>query len=340
MKKLFNLICLDFKLILQDKIALFMALAPALLSFIFLAVIGNAGEGTPRLAVSGDVPLNIVERLETVADIEAVSDYEALEKRINRADSIAGVYMDGEAVAVLTEGNEKEGFAEKNALLVDRALATTPVQFQSIEVERPQNLVLTIVMASILLLGILIAGAVSGFNIVNERESGVIQAFAVSPTGLASYIGIRALSALLLGVVNVALSILIMGKTGLIGQMVCVALASLFMYAIIAVMVGSFADNLIASFAVMKTLMPVFLVIPVISAFVPEKFHFLFYPLPMYWQYESIVRILEGLNPGFALLMIMATGALWFVIVFNLRKKVFNLRMEGVKSCNGIGGSL
>jgi ABC-2 type transport system permease protein len=339
MKKLFTLLCLDFKLILQDKIALYMALAPAILSFIFLAVIGQAGEGTQKLVVSGDVPMEIVERLETIADIETVPDYEALEKRINRADSIAGAYMDGEALVVLTEGNEKEGFAEKNALLVDRALAATPVQFQTIEVERPQNLVLTIVTASILLLGILIAGAVSGFNIVNERESGVIRALAVSPTGLASYIGIRTLSALLLGVVNVALSILIMGKAGLIWQMACVALASLFMYAIITVMVGSFADNLIASFAVMKTLMPVFLVIPVISAFVPENLHFLFYPLPMYWQYESIVRILGGLDPGFSLLMIMATGAFWFFIVFMLRKKVLNLRMEGVRSCNGIGGS-
>jgi len=338
MKKLFNLIWLDFKLILQDKIALYMALAPALLSFVFLAVIGNSGSGTLKLAISGDVPPEIVERLEAVADVETVPDYNALEKRIKRADSIAGVYMEGEALVLLTEGNEKEGFAEKNALMVDRALSPDLVLFQEIKVERPQNLVMTIIMASILLLGILLAGAVSGFNIVHERESGVIRALAVSPTGLASYIGIRTLSALLLGVVNAALSILIMGKAELMGQMVCVSLASLFMYAIIAILLGSFADNLIASFAVIKILMPVLLVIPVVSTFMPENLHFLFYPLPMYWQYESIVRILGGLDHGFALLMILATGAVWFLVVFMLRKKVFHLRMEGVRSCNGIGG--
>lgn len=331
MKKLLNMLSLDLKLILQDKIALYMALAPALLSFIFLAVIGNMSEGTLKLAITRNVPQEIVERLETVADIEIYDDYDVLQNRVQRADSIAGVYMDGETLSVLVEGNEKVGFADKNALLIDRALSENVTEYQSIGIESTENQVLTIAIASILLLGIMIAGAVSGFNIVNERESGVIRALAVSPTGLVSYIGIRSFTAMVLAIINVAISTIIMGKAGFALQMVYVALASIFMYAIIAVLLGSFADNLISSFAMMKVIMPVFLIIPVVSAFIPDKFHVLFYPLPMYWQYDSIVKVLAGGNAVFSLLMILATGAFWFTVVFLLRSKVFILRIEGLR---------
>jgi hypothetical protein len=120
--------------------------------------------------------------------------------------------------------------------------------------------------------------------------------------------------------------------------MIYIALASLFMYAMVAVLLGSFADNQIASLAIMKIIMPVFLIIPVVSSFVPESLHFWFYPLPMYWQYDSIVHALGGTDLTFSLLMIAATGAFWFVPIFLLRKNVFILRMKGVRLCNGIGG--
>ena len=338
MKKLFNLLRLDFKLILQDKIALYMALAPALLSFVYLAVVGSVSEGTLKIAVSSDVPSEIVQRLEVVAEVEVVKDRSRLEERIEGADSVAGLYMDEGRLTVLVEGNEKAGFAEKNRLLIDRALSDNPVSFRSVILETRENTLVTIAIASVLLLGILIAGAVSGFNIVNERESGVIRALAVSPTGLSTYIGFRTLTAMVLGVANVALSTVIMGKAALVPRMILVALASVFIYAIISMLMGSLADNLIASFAVMKVLMPLFLALPIVSVFVPERFRFIFYPLPMYWQYESITRVLEGSGITFPLIMVIATGALWFVPVFLLRRRAFHLRMEGVKTCNGIGG--
>lgn len=330
MKKLLNLLKLDFRLILRDKIALYMALAPALLSIVYLAVIGNMSEGTVKLGVSAEVPPEVVQRLEAVAEIEIIKDRIKLEERVKGADSIAGLYMDGDRLIILVEGNEKAGFAEKNRLLLDRALSDEPVTFQSVRIETTENLVMTIAMASVLLLGILIAGAVSGFNIVHERESGVIRALAVSPTGLAGYLGSRTLTALVLGILNVALSTFIMGKAVLVPGMISVALASVFICAIIAILMGALADNLIASFAVMKVLMPLCLALPIVSVFVPERFRFLFYPLPMYWQYESMIRVLEGSGDALPLLMVILTGALWFIPVYLLCRKAFQFKMKGV----------
>ncbi len=331
MKKLLNMLRLDLKLILKDKIALYMVLAPTILSLVFLAVTGNMSEGTSKLAVSADLPQEMIEHIERVADIEIFDSYDLLEKRVKAADSIAGVYMKDGEPAILVEGNESKGFAESNALLVNRVLYGNPVNFESVKVETTENTVLTISMASVLLLAILIAGAVSGFNIVKERENGVIRAIAVSPTGLLSFLGTRILTSLMLGIFSTIISVLLMGKSELTPEFILIALSSLFIYGLVALFLGSFADNQISAFAAMKVIMPVFLMIPIVSVFVSEKLRFLFYPLPMYWQYESIVKALNGDGSGFSLLMILLTGGIWFTIVLILRKKAFNIRMEGVK---------
>lgn len=332
MKKFFTMIKLDFKLILQDKIALYMVLAPALLAFIFVAVTAGIGEMSPKLAVSGDIPEDIMERLKESADIEVYKDYPALERRVKGADSITGIYMDNGELSVLVEGNEKEGFAEENLLLIDRALSGNRIDFNSVEVQTTENLVVRISTASVILLAILLAGAVSGINIVSERETGVIRALAVSPIGLVSYIGARTFTAAILGLVNVAVCTVIMGKSAQTAQFVAVALASLFIYGVLAILTGSFAANQISAIAVMKVLMPVFLVLPIVSEFVPENLAILFYPLPMYWQYRSIAGILAGKGNAFPVYMALITGVLWFAVLLVLRGKVFNIRMEGVKA--------
>lgn len=332
MKKFFTMIKLDFKLILQDKIALYMVLAPALLAFIFVAVTTGISEMSPKLAISGDIPEEITERLKEVADIEIYDDYSALERRVKGADSIAGIYMDNGELAILVEGNEKEGFAEENALLVDRALSEKRIAFNPIEVETTENLVLKISSASVILLAVLLAGAVSGINTVSERETGVIRALAVSPMGLVSYIGARTFTAEILGLANVVICTVIMGKSAQTAQFAAVALASLFIYGITALLIGSFASNQISAIAVMKVLMPVSLMLPIVSEFVPESLNILFYPLPMYWQYKGIAGILAGNGGAFPAYMALVTGGLWLAVILFLRGKEFGIRMEGVKS--------
>lgn len=253
--------------------------------------------------------------------------YEALKKRVMGVDSIAGIYQDGNELVVLTEGNEKEGFHEQNILLLSRALSDAPVTFESVEVETTGNLVITIFMASVILLAMMIAGSVSGFNIVYERENGVIRALAVSPIHLYSYAAARTFIALIFGVVNVCLSIAIMGRPALVPQFIGVALASVFVYGLVAFLLGSTANNQISAIASMKLLMLLFLLLPITSSFVSEDFKFLYYPFPMYWQYESLLGALNGNTDGFSLLMTFLTGLICFIAVLAWENHKLGIRM-------------
>lgn len=326
MRSIMSMLRMDFKLIMRDKITLYMILAPALLAFIMLAVMGDVGRQTARFAITRDLPPGITEKLERVAEIETVDDYEALTRRVMGADSVAGVYWDSEPLAILTEGNEKPGFLEKNTLLLAKALSESPVLFESVEVESTGNQVINMVFASLILLAMLIAGSVSGFNIVNERESGAIRALAVSPTHLYGYAAGRTLIALVFGVINVCLSITIMGKPMLVPQFLVIALASVFVYGLVAFLLGSFANNQISAIASMKLLMPMFLLLPITSTFVPDHLRFLYYPFPMFWQYDSVLKALEGSLDWFSPLMIFLTGLVCFLAVLTKGNKKLGVR--------------
>lgn len=326
MKSIMSMLRMDLKLVMRDKITLYMILAPELLAFVMLAVMGNAGRQMARFIVTADLPEDITEKLERVAEIETVSDYEALERRVMGADSVAGVYLDSDGPVILTEGNEKQGFLESNTLLLAKALSDKPVIFKSIEVESTGSQVTNIVSASLILLAMLISGAVSGFNIVSERESGVIHAIGISPTNIYGYAAARTLIALVFGVINVCLSITIMGKPWLVPQFLGIALASVFVYGLVAFLLGSLANNQISAIASMKLVIPVFLLLPVTSSFVPSHLRFLYYPFPMFWQYDSVMKALNGSLDGFSPLMILLTGLVCFLAVLALGNKKLGIR--------------
>jgi len=124
----------------------------------------------------------------------------------------------------------------------------------------------------------------------------------------------------------VCLSIIIMGKPWLVPQFSVIALASVFVYGLVAFLLGSVANNQISAIASMKLIIPVFLLLPVTSSFVPSHLRFLYYPFPMFWQYDSAMKALNGSPDGFSTLMILPTGLAYFLAVIALGNKRLGIR--------------
>ena len=319
MKGIPSMLSREFKLIFRNGITIYLVIAPALLSLVFLFVFGNVQKSDVTFAVDGSVPQELVMKLERVADIKYESDMDRLRQRISGPDSISGIYVEDGRVKLLVEGNETSGFAQSRKELVDAVLSGEDVAYVTEMITGAKPLAFTISLTCILLLALFIGGATQGLGGVTERESGVIRAIRISPMTLSGYIISKILPALLFGIVSIATCAIVMGEAPALLQYLLLALSSVFVSGIIAFLIISFADNQIAAVGVLKIIMPAFLVVGISAAFVPHQLLVIYYPLPMYWQYAAIKAIGAHEPYIFPLLMILATGFVWFaavVIVF------------------------
>lgn len=326
MLKLWNMLRLDLTLVIRDKIALYMAVAPVLLSLIFMAVIGGSGAATVTFAVAADLPPPVVQNLERLGRVERVRDFSAVVARVERMDSAAGLYLQDGSPTLLLEGNEPEGFGAMARLQVARAITGDIPAFASRQVDSAGNQVVLITAVSMLLLAIFIAGAVSGQNIVNERESMAIRALAISPLNLAGFLGARTAVALLLALANVTLCAFVLGVGGSLPPLLLATLASAPVCGLIALILGVTASNQISAFATLKLLVPAALALPITSLFVPEGIRFLYWWLPMYWQYEAIAAGYAGRFESTALILTLLTGLMWMAVLSRFTGRRLGLR--------------
>lgn len=323
MRSILMTIAREFKLIFRDGITIYLAISPAMLALLFIFVFGSVQESSVPLAVDRNLPQDLASKLETVADIEYTEDFESLKKRVSGADSIAGVYIQDGNIMLLVEGNEVQGFSESRQNLVSAALSSEDIVYTAEVVESQNSLAYIISMACIFLLALFIGGATLGLGGVNERESNVIKAVSISPMTLWGYIISKIIPALLFGIVGVSSCALIMGRADALPQFILLTLCSVFVSGIIIFLIITFADNQIAAVGVLKIVMPLFLIVGISAAFIPEKWLGVYYALPMYWQYAAIDAIISDRGTAFPLLMILVTGIPWFIsVIIVFTKKV------------------
>lgn len=326
MKKLFSIMRMDFTLITREKIALYMVIAPALLSFIMLGILGGAGKGTVTFTVSSNVPSTVAASLSKLVRVELALDEEDVVQRVSRSDAVAGVYMKDGKPVLLVEGNEPTGFAEKSKLLLQRGINGDIPAFQNREIRSNSSLATEIAVGALILLGIFVAGAASGFNIVQDRESKAIRAIAISPLHLGGYVAARTLTALILCVVNVMICAAIMGRLQDIGLFAVIAAAALPLCGMVALALGTLSNNQISAIAALKLIMPISITLPIASVFVPEGARFLFWPFPMYWAFESILSAWAGKLDLLPLAMSFATGCIGLLLLSKFAARKLGLR--------------
>ena len=316
----------EFKLIFRNGISLFMTLAPAILSLVLILIFGIVQSSTATLAVDPSVDADTEAKLAQVADLTRVDDFEALRARVESPDSVAGVYMENGSLRLLVEGNEGDAYLSSIRTFVGTALAYTgDVPFHAESVSSTST-AYRISAISVLLLSLFMGGATAGLSVVSERESGALHAVAVSPMGFVSFALSKLIPALILSLTGMTVAVLIMGRGSALPEYLLLVLCSVPVTGLMVFAVGGLAKNLLSAIGVMKLLMPLSMILPLSAIFVPERWRFLYSPLPMYWQYRAIDAVGSGADPTSFLLLTLAVGLPWFLAAALLFIKKTSLR--------------
>lgn len=294
MKQVFSILQLDMRLILRDKIIWYVLFFPAIIAVILLFVSGLMSDATPTLAIGPDVPQTAVTALDRVAILEIHNDENSLLKRVNAFDNVAGILWEDGTARVIFQGNEGAEYQKQTAVFIEAALNRRLPDVQLVNTNVSRSFIVQVIIAALLLAPAVVGGTVSGFLIAGEKENNLIRGYQIAPLRFSIYIGSRSLLAAGIGLISMVLLCLICGAVNKIGSLLFILLCSLPLFGVITILFGSIAKDKISCIAMFKILVIIFLVLPLASAFVPPQLHGIFFPFPMYWQFQSVFHVLNG----------------------------------------------
>lgn len=292
MKKILNLLSLDIQLIFRDKIMSYVLFFPAIMAAILLLVSSSIGNTTPTLAIEPALPPASIAVLEQVANLELQRDKNSLFERVKAFDRVAGITWHDDAAHIIFQGNEGSAYQNQITDFIANALNKNLPNLNLVNMHNSRHYIITIIIAALLLAPVLVGGAVSGFLIVSDKENNLIRGYQISPIRLSTYMIAKSILAIGVGACSMLILSAICGISAKINGLTLILLSSLPLFGVITILFSSMAKDKISCIALFKILVLIFLVLPLASAFVPNSCHPVFYPLPMYWQFQSLMHVL------------------------------------------------
>jgi ABC-2 type transport system permease protein len=295
MRQILSLLRQDVTNSLRDNVILYMIVAPILLALGARALLPSLEEIKITFAVDTAVDEPIIERLDAFGDVELHDSREAVVARVERADDVPGIVPDGDGYAVILEGNEPEGeeiaSVVMSSILSDDALAT----YEHSQLTENRSLVAEYGAITLVMMAVMLGAVIAGFIMVDEKESGAIQALAVSPLTMRQFTLARAIFALVVSTFMAMVSSAILVGTAvhygllLLGCVIGAGVGTLVGY-----IIGGFSSNQLEAMALIKVLMIVYLTLPFVTIFIPRNWHWPFYPLPNYWMWQIFENLYIG----------------------------------------------
>lgn len=311
MRAILNLMRQDLTTALRDNIVLYMIISPLLLALLVRLFLPSVEATGLTMALSREVAGNLAAAVEEYADVENFATDDEVIARVEQNDAVPGLILEDGELVLLFEGNEPEAIIEAGQAVL--TAITTPdklIEFEARSVGESSSLFREILYLSLIMLALLLGGVVSGFNIIDEKDTKAINALAVTPLGLRRYIAARTLGALVVAsLVTAGTALILVGSAINYLLLSAVIAASILIIATLTLTVGGFASNQVSAIAVIKVLMPIYLALPIVSLFVPERWQTIFYPLPNYWQFQMLKTLFSGAE---------VTGQFWVAMLLTL----------------------
>lgn len=290
MRRIASIIRFDLTNALRDSMVLYILAAPIFLA-VALGFIAGAIDGSGAgfaVDVSDREGLELARRLSEFGRVERFTGAAELERRVLASDDIAGFKSGPDGPEIVLEGNEGPEAAGLAAAVLATALGGPEAAYAAAVRPGARSAFRDYARISLAMMSILIGGVAAAFALVDEKESKVTRAFAVAPLSELEYFAARGLWSAAVGALGALAAHLIMGPTGLPWWRMLVAVASsAFMPLSVCLLIGGLAANQIQAVASLKLVMFAYLALPFGSLFVPERWLFLFWPLPNYWMFEA-----------------------------------------------------
>lgn len=331
-RRILNLMHQDWTNALRDNILLYMMIAPLLLAIGARFFLPSLNQNQYTFAVQSSLDSDLIQRLDQIGRIELFNDSNGVKERVLRSDDVPGLTVENNQPQIILEGNEGDE-AQVLRTVIEQAISGDIVaQYSLTQADSSTRSLLKEYGAIIfILINTLLGALVMAFNIIEDKESNAMRALGVSPLSMLELTIARGLFALILSLIMVVSSTIILVGTQLnfglllMGFVFSVALPILTGYVI-----GGLADSQLKAIAILKFYFLIYLTLPIITIFIPQKSHIFFYWLPNYWMWHTFVQVFIGNlgGPGFWLsgLITFFSSLILVLISFPFLRRQLKLR--------------
>lgn len=322
----------DFRNGIRNNIVLYMLgfiIVASIISRLFLPSLESM---EIHFAVDSETKVRIGSQLQQYGTVEVYNTKSAVLERVMRMDDVPGIIVSDGRYEILLEGNEMESVSLLPGLILEQialGVFQVPAIYESLGAK--QNVARPITAILLVLSAILISGLTMALLIVDDKESRMNLALSVTPIRRREYIIGRSLLTIVLAFSMSLISIAIMQGIGVdYAKLSVVVLASIGMALIFGFVIGGFAENILGAIALLKSLMFIFLGIPIAAIFIPKTWQWTMYAFPNYWSYRAFYAILVEYSGWSQVLMLslltVATTLLLYLTLSSSLKKRLMLR--------------
>ncbi|HQH33775.1 MAG TPA: ABC transporter permease, partial [Petrotogaceae bacterium] len=199
----------DILNIKNDKMMIFMFLIPLVIAFAVRLMIPSISSGTTKIFVSQNLPVEYEKKLASYFEVIKTTDRKNFENSIMAFTDIPGIDFKDNSLEVVLQGDEEPGIIRiLNAVIHDIEKGSPQVPVTDIGTKKSG--ISELIISMILIFVISISGVLCGFTMVDDKESGMINALAVSPVRLSDYITSKVIVAVSYSIIVSFLSQLIM----------------------------------------------------------------------------------------------------------------------------------
>ncbi|MFZ5943080.1 MAG: ABC transporter permease [Bacillota bacterium] len=280
----------DFRNGLRDNIFLYALLAPLILALLmrfFLPVLS---------ANSFDVVLleqdkNSMSPIQELAQVEYVDTSEEMKERVLRWDDAVGIIaekQEGKSFTIIAEGNEDKAVLELAGAVTNKLSGSLEgAQVGQINLNKPKQPVYMMTAILLCIFPLMIGGMLTGFALTEEKEFKTRQALYVTPLTNVEYLMGKTLLGMGIAFIMVVLIILILGIEVNWLQLLLITLGGVFLSTLFGIMIGAISNNQLTALANTKIGSMFFIVIPLITVFIPRSKEYFLYWVPTYWTFAG-----------------------------------------------------
>lgn len=329
MRKILSILKQDLTLSLRDNIMIYLFIAPLFLALVAKAFLPTVEDSWLTFAVHQNIGEEIIEELKGYGNVEIFNTKEAVIQRVEKLDIVAGLALDDNKIQLIFEGNEPPEIIETYKGITSKVFRESSfVTVNEISLDLKESILFNLVTAILIMTAIFLSGTVSAFNLIDEKDSNVIRALAVSPTTLYKMLIARGIFSIITALLIALVTSYIMAGPGIpYLNLFLTVIASSFLIIMVTVLIGGFANNQITAIAVIKIVMPLYLTVPIVSLFVSDKLQPIFYIFPNYWQLQMLKSIypLTGITFNYwfsGAILIILSGIFTMVLAKVLKPKL------------------
>ncbi|MGV8145216.1 MAG: ABC transporter permease [Alkaliphilus sp.] len=329
MGKIINMIKKDFTVASRDRMMSIIFFYSIIFAFVIRMFVPTVEGAQVKFAIHEGVGDEIIMQIEEFGEVIVLDNVEDTYERVQRVDSVAGLVMDGGKLQLVFEGNEPEGFIETNKIIINEITSPAiPISIDYKATEEKGSILMDLLTVVLVAIATYMGGLVSGFTIVDDKETKTIRAIVVSPLNVYQYIISKYASALFVGLFGtLGATVILMGGSVNYVEVMLIMFFSSTMVVATGVFIGTYAENQMGSLVLQKVTGWMYMIVPILSFFVGERWQVVLYPLPTYWQTMMIRNVYmageQKFDFWFSGAMTFVSGAILLMLILrSFRRKV------------------